>query len=315
MTAIVYNFIQLFIIILLAPLVGGVIKKVKALSQKRKGAPVLQMYYDLSKLIKKESVVSETSSWVYKATPYVVFSTAAAGALLVPVSTLFPTAAFSGDIILLFYLLALGRFFMCLAGLDTGSTFGGMGSSREAMISSLIEPSILISVFTIGLFAGSTSIYPMMASMKMIGNPLFHPVFIMTFVAMIIIIIAETSRIPVDDPATHLELTMVHEAMLLEYSGRHLALMEYGAAIKQLILVTLLVNLFMPLDQLIPFSGIGAACISIVFYFIKVIFVAVIIAVTEVSTVKFRFFSIPNLAALSFIFSFLGFLQYFVLGR
>ena len=315
MITIVFNIIQLIVIILLAPLVGGVIKKVKAFSQKRKGAPVLQMYYDLYKLIQKESVVSETSSWVYKATPYIVFSTAAAGALLVPVTTLLPAAPFSGDIILLFYLLALGRFFMCLSALDTGSTFGGMGSSREAMISSLIEPSVLVSVFTIGLIAGSTSIYNMMAAMKLIGNPLFHPVFMMTFLAMIIIILAETSRIPVDDPATHLELTMVHEAMLLEYSGRHLALMEYGAAIKQLILITLLVNLFLPMDQLIPLTGAAAVFFSIILYIVRVIIIAIIIAIAEVSTVKFRFFSIPNLAALSFIFSFLGFLQYFILGR
>jgi formate hydrogenlyase subunit 4 len=217
--------------------------------------------------------------------------------------------------ILLFYLLALGRFFMCLSALDTGSTFGGMGSSREAMISALIEPSILVCIFTVGLIAGSTSIHPMMSAMNTIGNPLFHPVFIMTFIAMTIIIIVETSRIPVDDPATHLELTMVHEAMLLEYSGRHLALMEYGAAIKQLILITLLVNLFLPLDQLIPLTGAGAILISIILYMIKVVFAAIFIAVIEVSTVKFRFFSIPNLAALSFILSFIGFLQYFVLGR
>jgi len=149
----------------------------------------------------------------------------------------------------------------------------------------------------------------------LIENPLLKPVFIMTFLAMLIIILAETSRIPVDDPATHLELTMIHEAMLLEYSGRHLALMEYGAAIKQLILITLVVNLFLPTDQWIPFSGIAAIVLSFGLYIAKVILAAVLIAIAEVSTVKFRFFSIPNLAALSFIFSFLGFLQYFILGR
>ena len=315
MIALVNNFIQLLIILLLAPMVGGLIKKIKALTQKRQGAPVLQMYYDLYKLIQKESVVSETSSWIYKATPYIVFSTAAVGALLVPITTLVPSARFTGDIILLFYLLALGRFFMCLSALDTGSTFGGMGSSREAMISSLIEPSILVSVFTIGLIAGSTSIYEMMGAMSSLGNPLFHPVFILTFLAMMIIILAETSRIPFDDPATHLELTMVHEAMLLEYSGRHLALMEYGAAVKQLILITLVVNLFLPVDQFIALAGSGVFILSVILYFVRVVFIAILIAIAEVSTVKFRFFSIPNLAALSFILSFLGFLQYFVLGR
>lgn len=315
MIAIINNFIQLLLILLLAPLVGGLIKKIKAFSQKRQGAPVLQMYYDLYKLMKKETVVSETASWIYKATPYIVFSTAVAAALLVPVSTLLPVVPFPGDIILLFYLLALGRFFMCISALDTGSTFGGMGASREAMISSLIEPSILVSVFTIGLIAGSTSIHQMMVTMAATENPLFQPVFLLTFLAMLIIILAETSRIPVDDPATHLELTMVHEAMLLEYSGRHLALMEYGAAVKQLILITLVVNLFLPVDQLIPVVGAGGFLLSVALYFIRVVLLSVIIAVTEVSTVKFRFFSIPNLAALAFILSFLGFLQYFILGR
>ncbi len=315
MIVIANNLIQLLVILLLAPMVDGIIKKCKSLSQKRQGSPVLQMYYDLFKLIRKESVVSDTASWIYKATPYIVFSTAAVGALLVPISTLMPSVQFSGDIILLFSLLALGRFFMCLAALDTGSTFGGMGSSREALISSLIEPSILLSIFTIGLIADSTSIHQMMRAMTEVGNPFLHPVYILTFLAMLIIILAETSRIPVDDPATHLELTMVHEAMLLEYSGRHLALMEYGAAVKQLILMTLVANLFLPMDQLIPFAGEGAFILSIALYAVRVIFLSVVIAITEISTVKFRFFSIPNLAALSFILSFLGFLQYFVLGR
>lgn len=315
MTAILYNLIQLLVILLLAPLVGGIIKKIKALTQKRQGPPVIQMYFDLYKLIRKESVVSETASFIYRAAPYIVFATTAAGALIVPVTALLPAAQFSGDFILLFYLLALGRFFMCLAGLDTGSTFGGMGASREAMISSLIEPSLLVSFFTIGLTAGSTSIGHMMAAMGRVGTPLHQPVFILTLIAMLIIIIAETSRIPVDDPATHLELTMVHEAMLLEYSGRHLALMEYGAAIKQLILITLTVNLFLPVDQLIPFDGAGGLILAITLYAIRVVFIAVVIAAIEVGTVKFRFFSIPNLAAFSFILSFLGFLQYFVLGR
>ena len=314
MSEILFSLIQLSVILVLAPLTGGIIKKAKALSQKRKGAPVIQMYFDLWKLIGKETVVSETASWIYKATPYIVFATSATGALLVPVTTRLPSAL-SGDILLLIYLLALGRFFMCLSGLDTGSTFGGMGSSREVMISALIEPSILVLVFTVGLVSGTTAIDQMIFSMTNIGNPLFHPVFILCFLAMIIIILAETSGIPVDDPATHLELTMVHEAMLLEYSGRHLALMEYGAAIKQLIFITLLVNLFLPVDQLIPFTGAAAVLISLAFYVLRVIFAALLIAVVEISTVKFRFFSIPNLAALSFILSFLGFLQYFVLGR
>ncbi len=315
MGSISYIAIQLVLIILMAPFVNGVIKKVKALTQKRKGAPVLQMYFDLFKLIKKNTVVSETSSWIFKAAPYVVFSTSAVAALLVPATTMLTPEGFPGDIILLVYLLALGRFFMTLAGLDTGSTFGGMGSSREAMISSLMEPSILVSVFTAGLVAGTTSVPGIMRVTKEMGLPLAEPVFIMVFLAIVIIIIAETSRIPVDDPATHLELTMVHEAMILEYSGRHLALMEWGASIKQLVFITLLVNICLPHDQLVGLAGIAAVLVSLLVFFVKVVFTAGLIALIEVSTVKFRFFSVPNLAALSFILSFIGFLQYFVLGR
>lgn len=315
MFSIYYIILQLFIIIMLAPFINGIIKKVKAFSQKRKGAPLLQMYFDLYKLFKKGTVVSDTTSWIFKAAPYIVFGSSVTAALMVPVTTMLKPLYFSGDIIMLVYILALGRFFMSIAALDTGSTFGGMGSSREAMISSLIEPSILVSVFTVGLISKSTTIFTIMESMKFIDSPLLHPVFIMTFFALLIIVLAESSRIPVDDPATHLELTMVHEAMLLEYSGRHLALMELGSAVKQLVFMTLLVNIFLPHDQLIAFSGIFSIVMSLLIYAVKIILLSVLIAILEISTVKFRFFSIPNLAALSFILSFLGFLQYFVLGR
>lgn len=315
MNNLIYILVQLAVITLMAPLVNGIIRKIKAFTQKRRGAPVLQMYFDLYKLMKKSSVVSETSSWIFRATPYIVVSTAIAAALLVPVTTKLSPDIFPGDVIMLVYVLALGRFFMMLSGLDTGSTFGGMGSSREAMISSLIEPSILVSVFTVGLVAGTTSIPGIMQATKGLGIPLAQPVFIMVFLAILIIIIAETSRIPVDDPATHLELTMVHEAMILEYSGRHLALMELGASVKQLVFITLLVNICLPLDWLIGTTGVAAVIISLLLYIIKVVFTAVLIAIIEVGTVKLRFFSVPNLAALSFILAFIGFLQYFVLGR
>ena len=314
MNSIAYIAIQILTFLLVAPLVNGIIKKVKALTQKRKGASVFQPYFDLLKLIKKHSVVSEVSSWIFQAAPYVVFSTALAGALLVPVSTKVLPAIIPGDFILLVSTLALGRFFMMLAALDTASTFGGMGSSREAMISSLIEPTVLVSLFTVGLISGSTSLPQIMNTMEGQGFLLTRPVYILIFLSFLIIILAETARIPVDDPATHLELTMVHEAMILEYSGRQLALMEYGAAIKQLLLITLLINILLPTEQLITASGLIAILLSVAAFLIKVIVISVLIALIEVNTVKVRLFSIPNLAALAFILSFLGFLQYFVLG-
>ncbi|MGI6751677.1 MAG: respiratory chain complex I subunit 1 family protein [Anaerovoracaceae bacterium] len=317
MNYIIYIIVQIVAMLLIAPFVNGIIKKMKAFSQKRTGPPILQMYYDIHKWIRKNTVVSEVTSPIYKVAPYVMFSTALAGALFVPVSTrLVPGNGIPGDFILLVSVLALGRFFMMLAGLDSGSTFGGMGSSREAMISSLTEPSLLVCLFTAGLIARSTSLYSMMeyTQLRWKGFLIMDPAVILLFLALLTIIMMETARIPVDDPSTHLELTMVHEAMILEYSGRHLALMEYGAAIKQLIFITILVNILLPHEQFIGFAGAGAVALSLLLYFLKVVAISIFIALIEINTVKFRLFSIPNLAALSFILSFLAFLQHFLLG-
>lgn len=314
MNSILYILIQISVTLLAAPLISGIIKKIKALSQKRKGPPLLQLYYDLYKLCRKRSVVSEVSSWIFRAAPYVVFSTALAAALLAPVSTRILPPSIPGDLILLVSLLALGRFFLMLSALDTASAFGGMGSSREAMVSSLIEPSILVSLFTVALVSGSTSIPQMMAAMKGTSLPLLHPMYIMAFFALLIITVAETARIPVDDPATHLELTMIHEAMVLEYSGRHLALMELGAAVKQQVFLTLTANLLIPHDQWIGIAGAGGVVLSLLLYLAKAALLAALIALAEISTVKLRFFSIPNLAALAFILSFLGLIQFLITG-
>jgi formate hydrogenlyase subunit 4 len=312
---ITYLILQIIVVILFAPLVNGVIEKIKALTQKRTGAPVLQMYYDLHKLMRKAAVVSDVSSWIFRATPYIVFCTALVAAMLVPVSVRILPDGIPGDFIMLFYILALGRFFICLAALDTGSAFGGMGSSREVMIASLLEPSVMVVIFTLGLISKSTSVFTIMESMAQRGATFIGPVTILLFLAMLMILIAETSRIPIDDPGTHLELTMVHEAMILEYSGRHLALMEFGAVIKQMMLMTLMVNIFLPLDSLMPITGFAGVLLSLLIYIGKMLLLTIMIAFIEVNTVKVRFFSIPNLAALSFILAFLGFMQYFVLGR
>lgn len=315
MATVSYLILQIVIVILFAPLMNGVIGKIKALTQKRKGASVLQMYFDLHKLMHKSAVVSDISSWIFRATPYIVFGTALVAAMLVPVSVRILPSGIPGDMILLFYILTLGRFFTCLAALDTGSAFGGMGSSREVMISSLIEPSIIVVIFTLGLICKSTSVFTIMETMARSGASFIGPVYILLFLAMLIILIAETSRIPIDDPGTHLELTMVHEAMILEYSGRHLALIEAGAVIKQMMLMTLIVNIFLPLESFLTVTGFAGVALSLLIYVAKMLFLAVVIASIEVGTVKVRFFSIPNLAALSFILAFLGFMQYFVLGR
>lgn len=313
MSTIVFIILQIITMIILAPLVNGIVNKIKALVQKRKGQSVFQMYYDLSKLFKKDTVVSETSSWIFKATPYILFGSTLAASLFVPVTTLVEGVSFPGDAVMFIYVLALGRFFLMLGGLDTASTFGGMGSSREGMISSLIEPAMLVAIFTVAFFSGSLSIPGMMNFSAYEASSAVSPAYIMAFIAMVIVLIAETARIPIDDPETHLELTMVHEAMILEYSGRHLALMEYSSVIKQLIIITFIVNIFIPHDMFLQMGGPLALVLSIAIYIFKVVVISIVMALVEVNTVKFRLFSVPNMAVMAFIIALLGFANCFIL--
>lgn len=308
------SFIQLSVILIVSPLVGGIIKKVKSLTQKRKGPPVLQMYYDLIKLFSKELVISDQSTWILRATPYIVFASTVTASLFVPVMNDLQLPNFAGDGFLVVYTLAMGKFFLTLSALDTGSTFGGMGSSRENMISSLTEPSMLVALFTLGLISGSTSFSKIMDHSSELGLLIINPVYLLISMSLFLILIAETSRIPIDDPSTHLELTMVHEAMILENSGRHLALLEWAAAVKQLLLLTIIINVFFPVNLDGLSNVVASVIVGISVYMLKIIIASIVIAALEISTVKLRLFSTPNLAALSFILSFVAFLQYFVLG-
>lgn len=307
--------LQIIILLFLAPLLNGIIRKIKAFVQHRKGAPVLQLYYDLFKLFKKDAVVSNSSSWIFKAAPYIYFVSVLIAALFIPSIPHLFSFHFIGDAILAVYLLAAGRFFLSLSGLDTGSTFGGMGASREMMISSLFEPSLIVALFTFGLNPAvqSTSLKAIYNGSANLGFGIVSPEYILLAGSMLIIVLAETARIPVDDPATHLELTMVHEAMILEYSGRYLGLIQYASSIKQLLLINLIANIFLPFGNNLA-SGAGIL-IALALYAVKAIVIAAVIALIEVNTVKLRLFSVPNLAALSFILSILGFMSAYVFGR
>src|SRR5437773_11407293 len=225
-----------------APLLKAGIRRMKARLQNRQGPPLLQGYYDLAKLLGKEPVRSETASWVYAAGPRVYFAAAVAATTLVPV--LFAAAPLegAGGILLLVGTLALGRFALATAALDTGSPFGGMGASREMTIAALAEPALMLGLFASALAAGSLNLGALVRGLLDQG-PSFHPSDLLAFAGIFIILIAETGRIPVDNPATHLELTMIHEAMVLEYAGRYLALIEWSASMKQLVLMTLIVNI------------------------------------------------------------------------
>ncbi len=305
--------LQIVIVLIIAPFISGLIKKMKAFIQHRQGAPVLQLYYDLFKLFRKDMVISENASWIFHVAPYIYFISVVTAFSFLPVVPQLFSFSFAGDAILAIYLLAMGRLFLTLAGLDTGSTFGGMGSSREMMISSLMEPSMIIVIFTLGLspLVGSTNFTAIFSGSSGLGLEILKPHYFLLLAAIFIVTIAETARIPVDDPATHLELTMVHEAMILEYSGRYLALMEYGSALKQLFFITIIANVFMPFGAV---AGAESIVAGILLYILKVLIITVVIGFIEINTVKLRIFSVPNLAALSFILAILGFMSAFILG-
>ncbi len=301
---------QIAITLLIAPFFTGIIRKMKAKVQHRVGASIFQSYYDLIKLLKKDLVVSDTASWIYNTAPYIYFITSVIAVSCLPIIRGLTGFSFYTDLLILVYVLAAGRIFMTLAGLDTGSTFGGMGSSRELLVSSLAEPALFIVVITVsaGTGAASTNITRIYDSISSNTLSAFTPMNILLFVSMLLILIAESSRIPVDDPSTHLELTMVHEAMVLEYSGRQLAFIEMGNYLKQLAIMTFMANILIPVG-----FNIENVFLSFLIYLIKVLIIAVIVGIVEINTVKLRLYSIPNFAVLALIISILGFLTGFIL--
>src|SRR5712691_425582 len=259
--------LQLVLLLLVAPLFSGIIKTLKARLQNRQGPNILQSYRDIFKLFRKGMVIPETASWIFSATPYVVFVTAALVGLMIPMITTDAPLSLFGGVLAVVYLLALGRFFLALGGLDAGSSFGGLGSSREMTISAIAEPALMLAVFTVALAAGSTNLSIVAQSALGQSWRFLAPSQMLAFAALFIVLIAETGRIPVDNPATHLELTMIHEAMILEYSGPYLALIEWGAAIKQLVLMTLLVNIFFPFGLSAGWSAITV--LSLILFVVK----------------------------------------------
>ena len=294
LTKILLGLLQVGFLMALAPLVQGMIKKIKALFQSRRGPSIFQPYFDLIKFLKKDQVVSEQASWIFHITPYICLISVLTASTLIPVMGRNVPLSFAGDALAVVYLFAVMRFFMALAGLDTGSAFGGMASSREMMVASLSEPALLLSLFTLALTAGSLNLSGMVQKLADLEIAVISPSYLLVFVAFVIVVLAETGRIPVDNPTTHLELTMIHEGMILEYSGRYLALMEWSAWIKQLILFTLLANLFVPWE------------IHLLWYLPKVLGLAILVACIESSVAKLRLFRIPDLLAVSTALSILA---------
>jgi formate hydrogenlyase subunit 4 len=302
---------QMLLVLLVAPLFVGFVRKVKARLLRRQGPPLVQPYLDLVRLMRKEVVLAENASWLFRVTPYLIFAATWVAASLVPTFRTDLPFSWSADLIAIIALLGSARFFLALAGLDVGTSFGGIGSSREVMIASLAEPAMLMIVFTLALIAGSTQLSTMAAFMASPAVGLRVSLG-MGLVALIMVAIAENGRIPIDNPATHLELTMVHEAMVLEYSGRHLALIELASALKLVLYVSLIACLFAPWGiesaaAAVPTLTLGAAA-----YIGKLAVGGFLLALFETSIAKMRVFRVPEYLGAALMLGLLATLLRFV---
>ena len=296
----------------LAPGVVGLVRWLKARLQNRRGAPPWQPYRELRKLFQKEVVVSRHASWLFHLAPFVVFASTLAVAVIVPVLAVPLLVDRIGDLLVVVYLLLLGTFFLALAGLDPGSAFGGMGASREVTVAALAEPTLAVAIFALARSAGSTNLGEIAA--RTTADPLsaVSPGHLLAFAALFIVMLAETGRLPVDNPATHLELTMIHEAMVLEYSGRYLALIEWAAALKLLVFFILLGNLFVPWG-LARALTLEAVMTAVGVFAVKVVVLAVAVAVLETRVAKLRLFRVPELLSASFVLALLAVTSSFLL--
>src|SRR5574337_1554066 len=308
-TKILIEMLQLLIVGLGAPLLVGLVRPVKARLQGRRGARVLQPYADLRKLLAKEAVVSETTSWIFRFTPYLLVATMLLSALLVPLLTTRTPLGFIGNIIVLMYLFLLGTFFLALAGLDAGSGFGGMGSSREMAVAALAEPTVMIAIFAIALRVGNTELDEIVRRGAADSLLLLTPGHLLAFMAFFMVALAETGRLPVDNPATHLELTMIHEAMILEYSGRHLALLEWAAGLKLAVFLSLIANIFAPWG-IATTPAPAAMMVGFLIYLVKIGTLAVGIAALETAVAKLRLFRLPALLSGSFALALLAVISF-----
>lgn len=299
-------------IVALAPLLTGVMRKVKARTQKRIGASVLQPYYDLFKLMKKDEVVSDQSSWVFRSAPWVMIMAMITASLFVPAFLPFSPFGTVGDILVVLGLFGLARFFTMLAGLDVASAFGGLGASREMMISSLTEPALFLTIFVVSLTLGGTNLSSLVGAAAQYAGFAEAPSMLFALIAFFIVILAETGRLPFDNPATHLELTMVHEAMVLEYSGKSLAMVQWSQSIKQLLLFALLVNLFIPAGIPASLDSGWSAAAGAAGFVAKVVLLAMLVAYVETRAAKWRLFRVPDLLAMAIASSMIGVIFFYL---
>ncbi len=303
--------LQPLLLLAAAPLLAGLVRRIKARLQNRRGAPLLTPYRDLRKLFGKEAVVARTASPLFRAAPYVVFAATLLAAAALPVfSTVLPGARIA-DAIALIGLLGLARFMLVLAGLDAGTPFGGMGAAREMLVTSFAEPALLLVIFTLAMTTHTTNLAGM-ADATLGGTTVLRPSYLFALAALLMVGVAECGRIPVDNPATHLELTMIHEGMLLEYSGRHLALMDWAAQLKLLLFAMLTVDLFLPWGLATRADPL-ALLLALPLLALKLALLAALLAVSETVLAKMRVFRVPGYLTLAFLLALLGLLSHVIL--
>ncbi|HVT51921.1 MAG TPA: NADH-quinone oxidoreductase subunit H [Dongiaceae bacterium] len=303
--------VQMLLVLLLAPLLTGLIRKIKARLLRRQGPALIQPYRDLLRLLRKEAVVAENASWIFRVAPYAVFASTWVAAALVPTFATGLMFSWSADLIAIVALLGFGRFVLALAGMDIGTSFGGIGASREMMIAALAEPAMMMIVFTLALVAHSTQLSTV-ASLFLTSHVGLRVSLGLALIALVIVAIAENARIPVDNPATHLELTMVHEAMVLEYSGRHLALIELAASVRLLLYVSLIACIFLPWGLTDQEARWDAYAIGAGAYVAKLAAGGIALAVFETSIAKMRVFRVPEFLGAALMLGLLGTLLLFV---
>jgi formate hydrogenlyase subunit 4 len=303
--------VQMVLVLALAPGLTGLVRAVKARILRRRGPPLLQPYRDLLRLIRKEAVLADNASWLFRVAPYAIFSGTWVAAALVPTFASGLMFSWSADLIAIVALLGSARFFLSLAALDVGTSFGGIGSSREAMIASLAEPAMLMVVFTVSLLAHTTQLSAIAHVMQ--GSQIGVRISLaMALIALILVALAENARVPVDNPSTHLELTMVHEAMVLEYSGRHLAMIELGAWLKLLVYLSLIATLFTPWGMAAAGEGVAAYVVGFATYLLKLAVAAVLLATFESTIAKMRVFRVPQFLGAALMLGLLATLLLFV---
>ena len=302
---------QMVLVLALAPLFTGFVRKLKAHLLRREGPPLVQPYRELLRLLRKDVVLAHSASWVFRVAPYLIFATTWVAAALIPTFATGLIFSYAADVIAIVALLGSARFMLALAGLDVGTSFGGIGSSREMMIASLAEPAMLMVVFTLSLLAGSTQLSSIAASMQ--GSDIgLRFSLALALIGLVMVAIAENARIPVDNPATHLELTMVHEAMILEYSGRHLALIEAAAFLKLQLYVSVIACVFFPWGIAVAGQGLVAYFGGVGMFVVKLAAGGFLLAVFETAIAKMRVFRVPDFLGAALMLGFLGALLLFV---